>query len=333
MLDDAIKKAIGVTKIEKALDSSEIGDFLPIEYATEFVDLVREENYCRGLFPEIVMPSQKFEIPKITGDADVYYVSSEATAPSSQSKPTFGGTGTIELSAKKLMAYLDIANEVEEDSKVAMLPLIKRSFAEGMAVAEEKAMIQGKIVSYGSEDARDAFKGILKIAIDGGATAVDAVTETQDLIKIVEKARYNLGKYGRDTKKLVLVVNPFTGSLLRQLSQVLTLEKYGSGATILSGELGKVMGITIIESAYMPEDATSKATIDTFVASGSATKGEAILMRKDAVLIGDRRKVKFDSDKIVEKDAKRIVISERIDFTAVHATAICQITKLTNSKG
>lgn len=327
-LDDAIKKAIGVD-VEKGLESGQIGDFLPIEYAEEFIDLIREKNYCRGLFRSINMPAQKFEIPKITADASVYYVSSEVTAPAAQSKPTFAGTGTVELSAKKLMAYVDIASEVEEDSKVAMLPLIKESFAEGMASAEEAAMIQGNtaFVWTNAEDPRKAFDGVVFLA---GKTVVG---DNGDLIKTVESARYALGKHGRNVRDLILIVNPYTASLLRRLDQVLTIEKYGPKATILAGELGQIMGIKIIESPYIPEDPTDKDTVEDFATNGLATKGVAILMRKDAVLIGDRRKVKFDQDKIVEKDAVRVVISERLDFVALRAEAICSITALTNSKG
>lgn len=63
-----------------------------------------------------------------------------------------------------------------------------------------------------------------------------------------------------------------------------------------------------------------------------ADKGVAILMRKDAVLIGDRRKVKFESDKIIEADALRVVISERIDFKqTLGVRSIVRIEKLENS--
>lgn len=330
-LDDAIKKAVGVNT-QKQLVTGDVGDFIPVEYAEEFIDLIREKNYCRQIFRSINMPSQKFEIPKITADASVYYVSSEATAPAAQSKPTFAGTGTVELSAKKLMAYVDIASEVEEDSKIAMLPLIKESFAEGMAAAEEAAMIQGNDAWAwtNAEDSRRAFDGIIHL---GTVTAVNAAAHGQDLIKAIELARYGLGKNGRNVRDLILLVNTFTASLLRRLTQVLTIDKYGPKATILAGELGMIMGIKIIESPYVPEDPTDKDTVEDFATNGVATKGLAVLMRRDAVLIGDRRKVKFDQDKIVEKDAVRVVISERLDFVALRADAICNITELTNSKG
>lgn len=329
-LDDAIMKAVGV-KVEKAdtedLLTSEIGNFLPVEYANEFIALIRERNHMRDLVRTVNMTTQTLKIPRIDGDANVYYVGTEATAPS-KSDLSNQFAGQVELNAKKLMAYSDIANEVDEDSKIAMLPLIKEAFAEGMAAAEEIAMVQGN-TAFAWTNAADVRKAMTGVVYQNG---VSQVGDNNDLIATVEAARYKLGRYGRDVKALVLMVNPFTAGILRQEEAVLTVDKYGPNATIHKGELGKIMGIAIIESAYIPEDATTKDTVEDFATNGVATKAVAMLFRKDSLLLGDRRAVKFDSDKIIETDATRIVISERIAFTVTRAEAICKITDLANSK-
>jgi len=329
MLDDAIKKAVGVG-LQKAdaedLLSSEIGNFLPVEYAKEFIELVREKNYCRELFRTITMPTASFEIPRIDADATVYYVSGEATAPAAKSDLTSAFAGKVTLAAKKLMAYTDISNEVEEDSKVAMLPLIKEAFAQGVATAEEKAMIQGDtgLGWANAQDARKAFDGVLKL---GAGKTVDYATS---LLATIEAARIAMGKYGRGVDKLILLVSPYTASKLRQETAVLTVEKYGPNATILKGELGQYMGIKLVESPYIPEELTALCMEGG--APQVADKGVAVLMRRDAVVIGDRRKVKFESDKIIEADALRVVISERIDLKqTLGVGSIVRIDGLENS--
>lgn len=333
MLDDAIKKAIGVG-VEKAapdadLLSTEIGAFLPIEYAKEFIDLVREKNYCRELFRTITMPTATFEIPRIDADATVYYISgaNEGVKPTVKSDLSAAFAEKVTLVAKKLMAYTDISNEVEEDSKVAMLPLIKEAFAQGMATAEEKAMIQGDPdidpAWANGQDARLAFDGVLTLG-----TAYDATDK--ELLEAIEGARVAMGKYGRGVDKLVLLVSPYTASKLRQEEEVLTIERYGAKATILKGELGQYMGIKLIESPYIPEELTAACMEGG--APQIAKKGVAVLMRRDAVIIGDRRKVKFESDKIIEADAIRIVISERIDLQkTLGVGSIVRIEGLENS--
>lgn len=328
-LDDAIKKAMGITlepEALKALVTGDAGDFIPEEFATEFIDLVREKNWTRDLFRTINMPAATFFIPKITGDASVFFVSNESTQPT-ESKPAFAAAGSVRLDAVKLMGYVQVSNETDEDSKVAMMPIIKTSMAEAIAKAEEEAIINGQYRAYAADDPRSAFKGLLKLAEDAAQTVV---ADNADLIATIEEARLKLGVHGRSVDNLVLLVNNFTGSQLRQLSQVLTVDKYGPNATILKGEVGKVMGITIVEDFYLPDEDTSAAT---FKAPILAAKGNALLVNKGSPIIGDRRKVKFDQDKVVSTDSIEIAISERIGFTVQYVEALCLITGLTNSVG
>ena len=328
-LDDAIKKAMGITlepEALKALVSGETGDFIPEEFADEFIDIVREKNWTRSLFRTINMPSATFFIPKITGDSSVFFVSTEATQPT-ESKPAFASAGSVRLDSIKLMGYVQVSNETDEDSRIAMLPIIKNSMAEAIARAEEEAFLNGQYRTFASDDPRSAFKGVLKLAEDSGQTTV---ADNADLIKTIETARLKLGVHGRNVGNLVFLVNPFTASQLRQISQVLTIDKYGPQATILKGEVGKVMGITIVEDFYIPEDDTSASV---FNAPFTASKGNAVLLDKSSPIIGDRRKVKFDQDKVISTDSIEIAISERIAFTVQYVEALVLVTGLTNSIG
>ena len=328
-LDDAIKKAMGCTlpaDIEKALVSGDTGDFIPEDYANEFIDLVREANWLRGLLRVITMPTATFYIPKMTGSSSVYHVSTEATAPT-ESAPVFAAAGSVKLEAKKLMGYVQVSNETDEDSRIAMMPIIKNDMAEAMAAAEEQAILNGNYVAYPVGDARTVFDGLLKIATDAGQTVV---ADNLDLIKTIENARLKLKQHGRSVANLVFMVNNYTGSKLRQLEQVLTVDKYGPSATVHKGEVGKVMGITIIENFYMPEDNTSAAT---FNAPGTATLGVALMLDVKSPIIGDRRKIKFDQDKVVSTDSIEIAISERIGFTVQYAEALAIVTDLENTLG
>lgn len=328
-LDDAILKAMGVNlepDVLKALVSGETGDFIPEEFATEFIDLIRETNWLRSLFRVINMPTATFFIPKITGDASVFFVSTESTQPT-ESKPAFAAAGSVKLEAIKLMGYVQVSNETDEDSKIAMMPIIRESMAEAIAKAEEEAFLNGQYRSYNADDPRSAFKGLLKLAEDASQTVV---ADNNDLIATIEKARLKLGVHGRSVDNLVFLVNNFTGSKIRQIEQVLTVDKYGPNATILKGEIGKVMGITIVEDFYLPDDDTSAAT---FKAPATAEKGNALLVNKRSPIIGDRRKVKFDQDKVISTDSIEIAISERIGFTVQYVEALVLITGLTNSIG
>jgi HK97 family phage major capsid protein len=328
-LDDAIKKAMGISlpaDIEKALVSGDAGDFIPEDYANEFIDLVREKNWTRDIFMVVNMPGPTFFIPKITGDSATYYVSTESTAVT-ESKPSFAPAGTIRLDAIKLMGYVQVSNETDEDSRIAMMPIIRNSMAESMARAEEEAFLNGQYRAYAATDPRSAFKGLLKIAEDAGQVIT---ADNTNLIKTIENARLKLGVHGRNVNDLVFMVNPYTGSQYRQLEQVLTVDKYGPNATILRGEVGKVMGMTVVENFYIPEDDTDGTTLN---APANATKGNALMVNLKSPIIGDRRKIKFDQDKVVSTDSIEIAISERIAFTVQYEEALCLVTDLENTLG
>lgn len=331
-LDNAIRKAIGVKlqKVATGVTSGDVGDFVPVAYADEFIDLIRERNYLRQLFPVINMPAKTLNIPRLDTDATVYYISDELTAPTAQSEPAFAAGGSVQLVAKKLMAYVDVSNDVEENSKIALLPIVKRSFAEAMAKAEEENMLVGNGLKDDgagtigaawtfavAQDRRKALNGFASIAAPAIRTYATGWTETVNL------ARYALGVYGRDVRDLVLFVNTYGGATLRYEDELKTVDKYGPNATVLTGELGKFFGITAIEHPYLPLDATQAAIANIY--THAANKGNAFLMKKDAGVIGDMRKVKFAQDEIVATDAVRVVISERLAFAIPRAAAICRI--------
>jgi len=62
------------------------------------------------------MPSPTYRFPKLVTGNKAYYVGERGVAPES---PV--ATGTVELSAKKIMAALEISAELEEDKQLCPL--------------------------------------------------------------------------------------------------------------------------------------------------------------------------------------------------------------------
>ena len=70
------------------------------------------------------MPTDVFRFPKMTTGNSVYYVGEAAAAPES-----LVSTGTVELNAKKLMVALAISAELQEDSVLPIVPVIRSDMA------------------------------------------------------------------------------------------------------------------------------------------------------------------------------------------------------------
>lgn len=330
-LEKAIAKVIGVN-VEKAgtiidtdlLVGADESGFLPKEYAKEFIKIVRERNFTRELFREILMTKPTFEIPRVTADVSVYLIGQTDPASTiAASEPTIAAP--LSLNAKKLGARTNYSAEVDEDAKLAIVPFLKESMAGAMGLAEEKAFLQGQMTGLPvvASDPRQAFKGLLRIAQDA-AQQVNAAGLDLD-VALIEEARRKLQLHGRNVRDLVLFVTPYQASILRQLDVVVTVDKYGPKATIHSGELGKIMGITIIESQTVPEgDDPDVPTIG---------QGRAILVNRNSPIIGDRRKIKFETDKVITSDSRILVCTERIAFGLMYEDAVVEIDNLKTTLG
>lgn len=301
-------------ELDKALGGSgEGGEFIWEEFPKIFIKKLREKCWCRGLFTVQKMTSDVMRIPRITGDMTVYRVtggnapSAEATLP----------TDELVLDAEKLMTYVDVNSELEEDARIAMAPIVRDAMIEAMALAEEEAFVNGD-TGGAATDHKTICDGLVKLAAlaNSGNAEVD-VAGAALAISHINEARYNLGRYGRDVSQLILLVNPYTSVEIRSLSEVVTVEKYGPKATIVTGEVGKILGITVIESVYIPLD-------------GMADKGQAVLVFKSSPIIGDRRLVKIKYQDLPLTDQKRMVISERVDFQLRYKAGVSLIKNLKN---
>jgi hypothetical protein len=106
--------------------------------------------------------------------------------------------------------------------------------------------------------------------------------------------------------------NATNGNLL-----MTTLDKYGAGATILTGELGKLFGIPVIVSEHARETLNGSGTYD-----GSMTnRGLMLLVNRTQWLRGDRRTMKIEVARQIQTDQTLLVSTMRKAFTPIPAVA------------
>ena len=140
---------------------------------------------------------------------------------------------------------------------------------------------------------------------------------------MLRQAINQLGILGRNKKDLALIINPVSSSQLLMSTELMTLEKYGRDATILTGEVGQLFGVKVLESTFLPSgtgtevDAGSE-TGGTYTGSGGTLVyglgGIAVLVHVPSVMVGDRRKVSISTEEVLEYDAFRTVLTSRVAF-------------------
>tara|TARA_Y100000310_G_C20682655_1_gene816917 strand:+ start:1181 stop:2845 length:1665 start_codon:yes stop_codon:yes gene_type:complete len=153
--------------------------------------------------------------------------------------------------------------------------------------------------------------GVVTTALDEN-TIVDmqgASFRGQLAYKAIREAIFKMGLLGRERSDLILILNPVASNQLLQSDELMTLDKYGSNATILTGEVGSLFGVKIIESSFLPSNGV--------LVDGTTTYGQGgygVLVHKPSLLLGDLRKVQVENERIIQNDAYRTVISERLAF-------------------
>lgn len=296
-------------------------EWIPTGYSPDLIMMFELERQVAGLFTIVNMPNDPFKIPAQTAKARAYLKTRLADPTESESD-----SGDITLSCQTIAAYSKVAYEVEEDSIVAMIPFIRQDLAQALADGEEDALINGDTAGShmdndvtGGADVRKAWAGLRKIARAGSDTYDMGVPTTVGLRYL----RGLMGKYAVNPRRLAYVVSPVGLIHLLGMNEVITMEKYGPQATVITGELGRFDGTPIIPSGYMREDMTATGVYDT---GGAHTKTGLLLVNTSGFVIGRKRAPMIESFRDVVAGADEIVASMREDFESRYPSTEAVVT-------
>ncbi len=292
------------------------GDWVPTGMSAELIDRISLELMVAALFDRIKMPTNPYILPMKTTGAQVYLLQepTQEQEYEERHKATNVGTGRVVLSAEKLGARMEFSDELEEDSIIPILPMIKTEMVRAMKEAQEDTTINGDIT--GTLDA-DIIAQDPTLAWDGLRILAN-VSRNIGVITIEDLRcmRSLMGRYGVDPNKLALIVGTRTYMQLLGLKDsagrevVTTVDKYGANATILKGELGKVDGYPVIVSEYCRDDVNTTGVYD-----GSVTnKGLIILVYRPGFIYGDRKAVTIKTGVDIKRNLNIVIVIQRLDF-------------------
>lgn len=295
----------------------------------EFVDLAVSENFIEeyelefkvaNLFETITMPTKVFQIPLESGYTTATLIAEGATATS-----TNYTTDKVDLSAIKWVNYSIVPEELDEDSVTPFLARARDNSIKACARARETAILNGDITgthmdndTTAADDARKAWSGLRKLAIANSMTVDFAgpVTEAS-LLNMLKQA----GRFGINPAQCAWIVSPSSYAALRGLPSVVTIDKMGNAATILSGTLANIFGIPVIVSQYVRQDlaATGVNTV-----GGPNTKSVVYLVNHTRFMLGQRRPIRViaQKDMRAEFDRMQVAAYERLDFKGAIQSSI-----------
>jgi HK97 family phage major capsid protein len=204
------------------------------------------------------------------------------------------------LTAHKLATREYLGYEEEEDALIPVAGMIRDAIVRRMARTSDASILGTGVTA--------PFTELEELA--GGHTGNTVTTgSASDLVVKAEilTARKNMGQWGMNPADVVVFLSQAAYYGLLDDSDVITVDKYGDNATILSGELGKLWGMPLVVS-------------DAFEATAT-TKAQAILVNPSNYLLGNYRALTIEQATDVIAQQKAMVATRRFGFIAKEAGA------------
>ena len=310
----------------QAMDSATAAEgleYVPRELSASLIERVNLELRVASLFPTVQMPSQPFDIPGLAVSRQRTATKAQETADTGQGKflKLTPATRKITLTAVKLGVEVIVSKELEEDSLIAMMPMIQNEVVDYLSADIEDAIINGDDSSPHQDsdvtdftdpsDPRTAWNGLRQLTPAGAKTDASNAALTAAMLRT---NRQKMGKYGVRADQLAQIVAMRSYISLLSDANVQTLEKYGPNATILSGELGRIDGAPIIVSEFVRQDLNASGVYD----GVTTNRTLALTVNRAGFLVGQRRGVTVQvlRELYAESDQDAIVASLRKAFTA-----------------
>jgi HK97 family phage major capsid protein len=305
-----------------AMDSAttaEGKEYVPTMLSSNLIERITLELKVAAIFPTIPMPTNPFNIPGRPVSRTRTSKQVEQTSDTGQTKFTtlVPGTRLVALTAAKFAGEILTSRDLEEDSLIAILPFMQDELVDYVAADIEDCIINGDTTGTHQDsdvtaatDPRKNWKGLRVLAISGAKTDGSNAALSLAMLRTNRKV---MGKYGIIPSDLVHVLGINGYIQLLADGSLITMEKYGAQATVLTGELGRADGVPVVVSEYVRTDLNATGVYD-----GSTTnRSAALTVHQKGYVIGNRREVTVQvlREIYAESDQDAIVLSVRKAFS------------------
>lgn len=285
----------------------------------------------RLISSEINMPTNPFKLPVVTSRPE-FKMQDEGSNTLGQGQNAVTNaaqniaTANVTLDTFKLVGISEYSYEVDEDSILAILPIITNQLASGAADSFENAVINGDADgTHQDADTQALATNVSAKAVDGirkycFAAAVNQQGAAFDAAAIGDM-RAAMGSYGLNPRDLALIVSIKDYNALLVQDEITRADSFGGGYTFGSGVLPQIFGIDIVPSARMRDDLNATGVNAAAGAGVSNTTSTAALIHVPSWFVGVKRgfTVETDQDKVAQ--VNQVIASFRRDFQPIFAPA------------
>jgi HK97 family phage prohead protease len=326
-------KSVEDTKFGRDLvqkyNGSQPGAHLPtstweLEVSMNMEAEVRRRLVAAPLFRQIQMQTNVMKIPVNPEAGTATWIAGGsfggppgtlgAAGPSAGSNATHS-LKEVTLSAYKVATNEYLAYEEEEDSLLAVMPVVRDAMIRRVARAIDRAVLRGSNNAGGTTD---PISGLATLATGTNVS----VTGTGGLVNVasLRTLRKNIGVWGLNPADVVYIVNSSVYYALLEDDKFQTMNQVGPQATLLTGQIGQIGNSPVLVSGELGDPAT--------VAGNTNANCGAICVAPGNFLIGNQRGLRVDTQELVETQRRVMVASMRTGFVQVTDNLGAGVSKL-----
>jgi len=315
-----------ITYSRKTLDTINDTSWIPTDLASQLSLHIMKAKAVPANVPSFDQPTNPFDWP-ISASPNTTFLVTESAASDVTVLESEPNDAKITYAAKKLANRVDFSEEMNEDAVFALMSTIQRIMADSLGDAFDRGVIFGDettdttninligatpTTTAGQADAFLVADGMVHFALiiaDGSNVDIGSASSISAGIATIYS---NMGPGALDPRDLLIIVPPSVHFKMLTDTNIVTLDKFGSGATILTGQVAAIFGSPVVTSSGIPAtDATGN--VDGVTAANN-TKGSIVVVKLSKVSVGFRRRMKVASEFQPLTDKTNVVASMRFDF-------------------
>ena len=320
------KKITGKTLSDKVLDTrainpADLPGWIAEQFKNDLVERMRKLANVEGMFVEYPVSenSGSLSIPQLNNGVTAYRI-----APSQDAINSALQAEKVTFQTEALMTLVPVSDQAVQETVTPLLEIIKQKIAQALVDGMENVLINGDTAAddtniNGSAVGADGtsqlrlFDGLRKITEGRDATAPSKLDFEGSLsfAKFMGLKKL-MGKESVKSSDLVFVVSPMTfHNLTTDIPEMVTVEKYGAAATVVTGEVAKIGAIPVVVSEFVPENLNSDGVNP---GDGTGDKTIVLLINKTMFATASRGGATYENDRRIENRTNIFTGFRDVDF-------------------
>ncbi len=320
-----------VERQARAMDTAESGygsQLIGAQYVGDLWDVSRQLGTIAPLFRSFEMSAPTAYLPVEAGFPEVYFVSESTDNNSSNYSTAKTPSQRVSVTAYKFLLHQMWSGEMEEDSIIAFVPFLRAQAAKSLAYYMDSAILNGDTTNSASSinDSSDpadtkhflAFDGLRHAALvdntanlhnNAGPVTLNTFKELRTDMR--DETRFVDWGHPVNRNELVFIADPATADGIEMLDDVINAKLMsGNNADLLNGQVASILGHPVIRTF-----AQKKALATGFIHNSTGNDyGQLTAVNTTGGVVGWRRRVKIETERIPATDQSRIVYSLRMGF-------------------